>query len=76
MPLIVQIFGMDYSSSNYGFIFSIYTCFVVLNIVLLAQADNFSFATTTLIIGIVTYAGFINLIFLKKHMVEFKNSIM
>lgn len=76
MPLAVQIFGVDYSSSNYGMIFSVYTCFVVLNIVLLTQSIDFKFSTVTLIIGSLTYVGLANLYFLKRHMVYFKKAAL
>jgi len=73
MPLTVQIFGVEYSSSNYGLVFTIYSCFVVLNIIILTQGVNVQFATATLIIGCLTYTGLLALILLEKHMAEFKN---
>ena len=74
MPLTVQIFGVQYSSSNYGLVFSVYTCFVVLNIIVLTQSLDISFATATLIIGILTAVGCANLIALRMHMKIFKDS--
>lgn len=72
MPLTVQIFGVEYSSSNYGLVFSIYSCFVVLNIVILTQAADIQFSTATLIIGLLTYLGLVNLKLLENHMIRFQ----
>jgi MFS family permease len=66
VPIVVQQFGSKHSASNYGLIFSSYSLFVVVNITLLADS-GWSFLTTTLLMGLLTFIGFVNLLLLDRH---------
>lgn len=76
MPLSIQILGLKYSSSNYGLIFSVYSIFVVINILVLTHLNGASFALVTLIVGSLTFLGGINLYLLKLHMISFRRESM
>lgn len=67
VPVTVQLFGSKHSASNYGLIFSSYSVFVVVNITLMADS-GLDFSTTTILMGLLTLIGFINLVFLDRHM--------
>eukprot|EP01041_Mallomonas_annulata_P000643 gene643-1243_t len=58
----VQLFGSKYASVNYGLMFSIYSLFCVINITVLSKLDV-DFYVATSFVGIVLFAGFLNLIF-------------
>jgi OFA family oxalate/formate antiporter-like MFS transporter len=66
VPLTVQLFGARHSASNYGLLFSTYTVFVVLNITVLSDLA-LSFPTASRLMAGLTFIGFINLLFLDKH---------
>jgi len=73
MPLSIQILGLKHSSSNYGLIFSVYSVFVVINILVLTHLGSAaSFSLVTLIVGTLTLLGGFNLYCLKLHMVTFR----
>lgn len=66
LPLTLQVFGSKNAGSNYGLIFSTYSVFVVLNILILAK-HNASFHTASSLMGIITFLGFVDLLFLVQH---------
>lgn len=66
VPITVQEFGQIHSASNYGLIFSSYSLFVVCNITLLAKLDV-PFNVGCVLMGIITFIGFLNLWLLDWH---------
>jgi MFS family permease len=66
VPMTVLLFGSKYSASNYGLIFSSYSFFTVLNIFVLSDTDV-PFATAALMMGALTFIGFLNLLLLQLH---------
>ena len=69
-PLTISLFGSKHSGANYGIIFTLYAVCVVTNITLLAGHDA-SFHTATTAMGALTFAGFVNLCLLSRHIQAF-----
>lgn len=66
VPMTVLLFGNKNSASNYGLIFSSYSLFTVINIFILSGAEV-PFNQAALLMGGLTFLGFINLLLLNIH---------
>ena len=71
LPLLVNVYGGTHCAANYGIIFTVYSTFVVINIILMTQIETISFQMATLLIGCMTLIGFMNVYLLKNHIVSF-----
>jgi hypothetical protein len=66
MPLTIETFGNKFAGANYGFLFSFFSMFSVINILVLAN-NNVSFDSASQFMGLVTFIGFVNLCFFRIH---------
>jgi MFS family permease len=66
MPLTIETFGNKFAGTNYGIIYTCYSLFSVINISILAN-NNVSFDSASLINGLVTFVGFVNLCLFRIH---------
>ncbi len=65
-PIVVSCFGEKYSASNYGLIFSVYSFFAMINIIVVSHS-GMEFSTSAILMGCITFLGFMNLISLHFH---------
>jgi MFS family permease len=66
MPLTIETFGNKFSGTNYGIMYTCYSLFSVINITILAN-NNVRFNSASLINGLITFIGFVNLCFFRIH---------
>lgn len=65
-PIVVMLFGKKNSASNYGLIFSSYSLFVMINILVVSRM-GLEFTKANFCMGLLTFLGFCNLIALVGH---------
>lgn len=66
MPLTIETFGNKYAGANYGIVFTFYSLFSVINILVLAN-NNVSFDSASYLMGSITFIGFLNLCCFRNH---------
>lgn len=66
LPLTVSLFGSRHIAGIYGLLFFIVPVFTFINIFVLAEI-NISFATASIVLGIVTLCGWLSLLLLRLH---------
>lgn len=66
VPIIVQAFGKTHSGANYGMIFTSFSAFAVLNLLVLADL-GIPFLNAAIAMSVLTFLGYANLLLLDRH---------